>query len=416
MRGAPLQPNRLARFGPVLTLLSISILISYVDRGNLSVAAPLLKTELHLSTSQLGVLFSAFFSTYTVFIFVSGYLVDRLDVNLVIIVGYTVWSLATAATGLVHAFTTLLLMRLLLGVGESVAFPSCSKILARCLPEHYRGFANGLIIFGLKSGPAVGTLGAGLLMARYGWRPIFIGIGLVSLGWIPAWMKWMPRGSTPADERSSHKVSSASILRVRSFWGATLGHFGVNYVLYFTLTWLPFYLVHERQLSMRSMSLIAATYYFVDAISALTAGSLADVYIRGGRPVSLVRKTAMGLGHTLAAIGLSACALAGPHTYLFCLLALAVGSGMSGAGVYAFSQTLAGPLAAGRWTGLQNGLANLAGIIGPALTGFLVDRTGRFTAALLITALGSILGAVGWTFVVGRLQQVVRSDLPPRTI
>jgi ACS family D-galactonate transporter-like MFS transporter len=406
MHGISERTNLLSPFGPALALLSISILINYVDRGNLSLAAPLLKSELHLSTSQLGILLSAFFWAYTAFIFVSGYLVDRFNVNLVIAVGYTIWSLATAATGLAHAFVTLFVMRLLLGVGESVAFPACSKILACNLPEHHRGFANGLIICSLKFGPAVGTFGAGLLMTRYGWRPVFVVVGLVALIWIPAWMKWMPQGPTVNAGTIGRAPHSADILLVRSFWGATLGHFCVNYVLYFTLTWLPFYLVHDRQLSMQSMVHIASVYYVVDALSALITGSVTDAYIRGGRSVSLVRKSAMGAGNILAAIGLAACAFAGQQTYLTWLLVAALGSGMSGTGVYAFSQTLAGPQATGRWTGLQNGLANLAGIISPALTGFLVDHTGRFTVPLLITALTSIIGAIGWTLVVRHVQQV----------
>ena len=123
-----------------------------------------------------------------------GWVVDRFEVNQVIAAGFLVWSLATAATGLVRGFTMLLLMRLILGLGESVAFPSCSKILALHVAEPDRGFANGVIIAGMKSGPAVGALGAGLLMERYGWRPVFIGIGLVSLLWLAAWKKWMPRG------------------------------------------------------------------------------------------------------------------------------------------------------------------------------------------------------------------------------
>jgi len=124
--------------------------------------------------------------------FVSGWLVDRFDVNWVIAGGYLLWSLATAITGIVQGFTVLLMMRLMLGIGESVAFPSCSKILARELPEHHRGFANGVIQSALKFGNAVGTFGSGLLMAMYGWRLVFIGVGLVSLLWLPAWMKWTP--------------------------------------------------------------------------------------------------------------------------------------------------------------------------------------------------------------------------------
>jgi MFS family permease len=154
-----------------LTLLVVSVFINYIDRGNLSIAAPLLKAELNLSASQLGILLSAFFWTYTAMLFVCGWFIDRFDVNRVLALGFLVWSLATAATGLVHGIVLLVIMRLILGMGESVAFPCYSKILARHLPEQCRGFANGAIIAGMKLGPAAGTLGAGRLITTYGWRP-----------------------------------------------------------------------------------------------------------------------------------------------------------------------------------------------------------------------------------------------------
>ena len=110
--------------------------------------------------------------------FVSGWIVDRFDVNRVIAAGFLLWSLATAATGLVRGFTMLLAMRLMLGIVESVMSPAYSKILSFHLPEHHRGFANGVLQAAVRSGPAVGTLGTGLLIAKYGWRPAFIGIGI----------------------------------------------------------------------------------------------------------------------------------------------------------------------------------------------------------------------------------------------
>src|SRR4030095_4221514 len=180
----------LRAFAPALILLAICILINYVDRGNLSIAAPLLKDELGISASQLGILLAAFFWTYTAMQFVSGWLVDRFDVNWVIAEGYLLWSLATATTGSVQGLTILLMMLLMLGIGESVAFPSCSKILARQLPEHQRGFANGVIQSALKFGNAVGTFSSGLLMAMYGWRPVFIGVGVVNLLWLPELVEW----------------------------------------------------------------------------------------------------------------------------------------------------------------------------------------------------------------------------------
>jgi len=394
----------LRAFTPALILLAICILINYVDRGNLSIAAPLLKDELGISASQLGILLAAFFWTYTAMQFVSGWLVDRFDVNLVIAAGYLLWSLATATTGFVRGFAILLTMRLMLGIGESVAFPCCSKILARHVPEYHRGFANGVIQSALRCGNVVGTFGAGLLMAMYGWRPVFIGVGLVSLLWLPAWIKWMPCGSAMGSS-SVMTAGYVDILRQRSFWGASLGHFCGNYLLYFMVTWLPFYLVRERHLSMRSMTMTASVYYLVDAVSAITSGRFSDFRIRKGYTTTLVRKTAMAIGFATAAIAMAACA-ARPHTYLPWLMAVGVGSGMGAAGIFAFSQTLAGPQAAGRWTGLQNGFANLAGVVAPALTGFAVDWTGNFVASMAITTAVLIVGGMAWVFVVGRVEQV----------
>ena len=191
-------------FTPVLLLLAMCLLINYVDRGNLSIAAPLLKDELGISASQLGVLLAAFFWSYTAMQFVCGCLVDRFDVNWVIASGYLLWSLATAATGIARGFAILLAMRLMLGIGESVAFPACSKILAAHLPEYRRGFANGVLQGALRCGNVVGTLGAGVLMVMYGWRPVFIGIGLISLLWLPAWDKMDAAQQTRAG-RFGHK-------------------------------------------------------------------------------------------------------------------------------------------------------------------------------------------------------------------
>jgi MFS transporter, ACS family, D-galactonate transporter len=400
-----MEPRKFRPFALPLLLLALSVLINYIDRGNLSIAAPLLKNELSISASQLGILLSAFFWSYTVLLFVWGCVIDRFDVNRVLAFGYLVWSVATAVTGMVHGFVLLLLMRLALGAGESVAFPCYSKILAQHLPEHRRGFANGAIIAAMKCGPVVGTLGAGILMAKYGWRPVFIGIGLLSLAWLPAWMTVMPCTAASADLGVCPRVTD--ILRQRSFWATAAGGFCLAYPLYFMVTWLPFYLVHEQRLSMRNMVNVAALYYTIDAAAALVTGWITDFWIGRGLAAGDIRKAAMALGWTVAAIGFVRCSSAGPHSYLAWLMVTGVGCGIGNSGIWAFSQTLAGPQAVGRWVGLQNGFANLAGVVGPALTGFVVDWTGHFRAALLITAGTCLLSGVSWVFLVGRLEQVV---------
>jgi MFS family permease len=396
--------------GPLLfpvILLHFAILINYIDRSNLAIAGTTLKSELHLSSARFGILSSAFFYTYSGCLFFIGWFTDRFNVNYVLGLGFLLWSAATAATGFVEGFTLLFAMRLLLGVGESVAFPGLSKVLSRHVPEHVRGIANGIIIAGMRTGPAIGTLGAGLLMAKYGWRPVFIGIGLVSLLWLPLWFLFMPRG--PGLHRSSDQSTQPStpeILSHRSFWGVTLGHFAINYFVYFMLTWLPIYLIEERHLSLEMMPKVGALYYLCDAVSTIASGFVTDHFIQSGKSVTLVRKAAMVIGYSIIAIALVGSLLASQRTYLPWLLVLGLGSGIGGMGIFAFSQTLAGVHAIGRWAGLQNGFANFAGIISPAIAGILVGKTGGFAWPLAIVAVVIILGMLSWAFVVGPVEEV----------
>ena len=154
----------------VLGLLVISIGVNYIDRGTLAVASPFLIAELNLTKTQLGALFSTFFWTYAAFQLVAGWLVDRYDVRIVLGTGFFIWSAATLLTGLANSFAAIFVLRLLLGMGESVAYPSYSRILARSFPERHRGIANALIDAGSKCGPALGVLIGGLVVGHFGWR------------------------------------------------------------------------------------------------------------------------------------------------------------------------------------------------------------------------------------------------------
>ncbi|HEX3105755.1 MAG TPA: MFS transporter [Terriglobales bacterium] len=404
------ESRPLLKFAPALFLLTVSFIINYVDRGNISVAGPLIKRDFHLSDSELGILFSAFFFTYTAMQFLIGWLVDRLDANWILAAGFLLWSAATATTGLVRGFVLLLIIRFILGIGESVALPCGSKILAENLPEHYRGFASGCAMSGLKWGNVIGTIGAGFLMADFGWRPVFIAVGLVSLLWLPAWVKWMPHCDRPSRAASKIGPGFWDILSQRSFWGTSAGHFATNYLFYFLLTWLPSYLVLERHLSIKRMALVAGLCYGVDALSAISTGWLQDFAILRGYTPTLVRKSAMVIGFSMAAIGLLGCALASANSFIPWLLAAGFGCGMTGPGLYTFPQTLAGSAAVGKWYGWQNGFANFAGVTGPALTGFVLQHTGKFFAPFAITAAICICGAFAWVLIVGRVEEVKWAD------
>jgi MFS transporter, ACS family, D-galactonate transporter len=401
------------RLSRVLLLLALSVFINYLDRGNLSIAAPLLKNEFQLSATQLGVLLSSFFWTYSFFLPVSGWLVDRFDVKWVIATGFFLWSAATAATGAAHAFGTLLLARLALGAGESVSYPACSTILSRCFPEHKRGFANASIVAGMALGPAFGTLAGGMLMSRFGWRSVFLVVGLTSLLWLLPWLRCMPTGHR--DSPSQSGLSTPRILQIleqRSAWGTCIGLFCINYLMYFLLTWLPFYLIHERHFSLTAMAKIAGLAYFLMAVAATSAGWASDRCIASGKTPTLVRKTFMVMGQVGAGISLTACVVSGPVLSVVFLLLAAAFWGISASNTWAITQTLAGPQAAGKWTGLQNFLGNLAGWIAPVVTGLVVDKMGQFFWAFIITGVIALLGSLSWIFMVGALRPVDWSTRP----
>ena len=391
---------------PVLILLALSAFLNFVDRGNLSIAAPLLQDELGLTPSKLGLLLSSFFWTYASFQLVSGWLVDRFDAGWVIAAGFFLWSAATAATGFVHSLALLLLLRLLLGIGESVAYPSYSSILARHFPESQRGFANSVIITGFYAGPAFGLFLGGILMGRYGWRPFFIILGLASFAWLFPWLRWMPSGQSAQDNAAASAPGILQILCVPSVWGSFASLFFLNYLQYFFITWLPFYLVRGRHFTMDRMAVIAGASYFSCAVTAAICGRLSDWWIGRGASPTLVRKTFTGGGMAGAAIFAIACVLSGPGFSTAAVILTTSSLGMSSSNVWAITQTLSGPQAAGRWTGLQNFVGNFAGILAPALTGFVLDRTGSFFWPFAITAVMCLFGAASWIFLIGPVKQV----------
>jgi len=390
----------------VVALLALAALINYIDRGNLSIAAPLLKGELGLSFSQIGILSGSFFFTYSLFLPVSGWLADRFDVKWVMALGFFVWSGATAVTGSLHAFTALLAARLMLGIGESVAYPSYARTLVRHVPEVGRGFANALIAAGVGCGPALGTFFGGTLMARFGWRPFFIVLGVLSMVWLIPWIAWMPRMGAAVSPVEQGGAGFLELVKERSMWGTCGGLFGANYVLYFEITWLPTYLVHERHFSMGTMAKIGGLGYLCYAAAAAVFGWISDRWIAAGGSPTLVRKTFAGVGAGSAGLLLLGCALAGPTASVILLLLAFAAGGMCGSNIWAITQTLAGPRMAGRWTGLQNFLGNLAGVIVPTVTGFVVDYSGRFLMAFVIMAIVAMLAALSYFFVIGPVKEI----------
>lgn len=386
----------------IVGLLATALFINYIDRGAVPTAAHLIQDDLGFSPQQLGLLMSAFWWLYALLQFPVGWLVERFGARRLLAGGLALWACATMLVGAVHSFAALLTLRLLLGVGESVGFPSVSKLLATVVPVERIGLANGVVAFGYLFGPAVGTLVGGMLMVRYGWRSSFWVFGALSLLWLLPWSR-VRLPARPVTLSAGADPPMRALLRRPELWGTSLGLFSVNYAFYFTLSWLPYYVVREHGFSTEKMAGFTFLAYLVHAASGLAAGWLIDRLVARRGRASLAYKTVMGATH-IGFVGCMVCIALAPAPWaLAAIFAYQVLDGANSPGVFGIPQILAGPRAAGRWVGIQNGIGNFAGVIAPALTGFLVGQSRHFTSAFLVAAAVSFLGVIGWVFMIPKV-------------
>ncbi len=401
---APSAFESRGRMNALLLLVGLSVLINYIDRSNLSIAASLIKDELKISASQLGMLLSAFFWTYALMQIPAGWLVDRFDVKWVFAFGFFIWSASTAVTGILHGFAALLAIRVILGLGESVAFPSCAKILGTHFHGSRRGVANAVVAAGLSLGPALGMFVGGTVVGRFGWRPFFLALGLLGLLWLGPWVLVMPR-RTAAPHRKHH-AGLLHILRHQPVWGTCVGLFALNYALYFLVTWLPFYLVRGRGLAMGQMARVGGLVFLVAALSALAAGKLADRWVALGHSAGKVHKGMVVVGSLGLGAFLVVSVVAPANLFIWTLVCAGFFEGMIAGNLWAITQIMAGPRLVGRWVGVQNFIGNFAGVVAPWLTGYLLDRTGLYRWSFFVTAAVLGVGALSWIFLVGPVQEV----------
>ena len=395
----------------LVLLMALGMFINYVDRGTLGTVAPVLQDQLHLSSAQLGTLFSAFFLPYVLGMAPGGWLADRYGAKQVLGIGAGIWSAATLLTGLAGNFISVLSLRFVLGVGETAAFPSISKLIATRIERTRIALANGLIGGAFLIGPAVGTAVSGILLSQLGWRPVFIILGSLSLLWLIPWSRVvLPEHGNFAGTTGG--PGFREILRQRGLWGAALGSFAGSYGYYAMLTWLPTYLVKARGLSIEHMTAIATSGFAINAASALASGWAIDRWVRAGRSPTLVWKIPMGLGSMVglaASIGFAVLPISG---CIACLCLFMVLSGCTSVGYFAIPQLLAGPRAAARFVGISNMCGGIAGIIAPALTGIMVDATGAYWPAFILIGLVYFLGVVGWVIVLPKVEPIRWTNAP----
>jgi MFS family permease len=396
-------------------VLALGFVVNYVDRGNVSVAAPVIQREFHLNPTQLGLLFSAFFLSYAIMQVPAGFLVERFNLKWLYAAAFLWWSLANAAVALAVGFTSLLVLRMLLSVGEAISLPASSKLLASTFPEHERGIANGILDSGYKFGPALGVMFGGLFLAQHSWRLLFIVTGLGGLLWLIPWF-WIADSldfkRSTADENQASlitthaRLSISQILRSPRAWGTFIGNFCGGYVWYLMLSWVPTYLVSERHMNLSAMGVFGSLLFVFTGIVSISSGLITDRMLRRGASPSKVRLGFMVAG-LLLSMFLVPAGFASNTATAFLYLSIACASyGMYSCNIWAVTQSIAGPPNIGRWSGIQNLIGNLGGVASPVLTGWIVTKTSSFQWAFVVAAGVMLVGILIYLFVVRTLDPI----------
>lgn len=389
-------------------LIGLAVFINYIDRGTLGIAAPRLKIDLGLTATQYGVAASAFFWVYAPGQLVAGWLVGRTNAGWLLAAGLGLWGLATALTGLANGLFALVLLRLLLAVGEAVTFPALFKLIVDHVDAARQGAANAALSIGLALGPAFGTLAGGLLLASLGWRWLFGVVGIATLLWLLPWIITVRR-LPPAANRGglAGGPSYLQILFTRAALSLSLSQVCWGFGLYFLVTWLPLWLVEVRHYSLQNMAWIGALAFAAQAMAALIGGQVNDRLLRRGLAPGPVRRLGAMAGTLMTALGLAGIPLSQSQSALIAALLLAgFGIGIMHVCVNMMAQMFAGPAAVGKWTGIQNGFGNIAGIVNPLITGAIIDATGSYNAAFALAACAPLIALFSLAVLVPKVEPI----------
>jgi MFS family permease len=383
----------------LVTLLGLGVIIAYIDRTNLAIALASneFKQFFALSDTGRGVLNSVFFWSYTVMQIPAGLLVDRFGVKRPLAISFVLWCMVAAATSVANVFWELVALRLMLGVAESTLFPAGLAWLAKHVDERQRGLAAGIFVSGSKWGPAIASPLATWLILGYGWRTMFFLLGIGGLAWVIPWML-LAEDDKLGSARLQAVNQGAALFRTRAMWATLIGTFCYNYFLFFSLTWLPAYLVESRNLSLSSMSVYTMFSFAGTGTVAILAGAAADWMIRRGASALNTRRWFTIAGLLAASTEVFGAMSESTAVAVFFAIFSMTGLGLATANYWAITQTLLPGVAPGRVAGIQNTALNLAGIVAPIITGWLKQVTGSYTAPMQTIWVFLIIGVAAYLF------------------
>ncbi len=377
-------------------------IINYMDRAALGVAAPFLKADLHLSPSQLGLVFSTFFLGYTLFAFVGGHCADRYGPRKVYVWAALSWSVLSALTGAVGGFAQLLVVRTLFGFAEGPMNSTANKTISNWFPRKEASRTVGIVFSGQSVGSALAAPVIGLLMLSFGWRLAFLVTGVSGIVWVIAWRLLMtdqPPGGRVEEVAAVNVAPSGMPLRrylaQPAILALGLGLFAMNYPFYILLSWLPTYLTHTLHMPLKTMMYVAAIPWACGIIGYVGGGNIGDfLYKRLDDPL-LARKISTTVPLGLSVIALSAlCVSSGAVAAVTLICLIVIFMTAAAQACWATVTELVPPARVGGVSGFVHLLSNISGIIGPAVTGFAVQYFDGFNSAFLLAAVIAAIGTL----------------------
>jgi MFS transporter, ACS family, D-galactonate transporter len=398
---APLSMGVSVRW-TVVALLSTATFINYLDRGSLAVALPIISRDLGLGPREQGLALSAFFWTYAAMQIPIGRIVDRYSIKQVYGALFAFWSLAAAATGLVHGLATLLVCRVLLGIGESVYLPGGMKVVSLHFQADESAWPSGLFDLGAKLGLAAGTAIDVWLLVRFGWRSLFFRTGLVGLLWLVPWCWLYPGSARRAVLAARPRVNWGALATNRALVGMSIGFFCWDYFWYFIISWLPSYLYSVRGVALPRLALFGSVPFVIFAASEGFGGWAAGALVRRGADLSAVTKGLIVGGFSFGLLIIPA-ALVQSRGASMAFLLLAALSGIACANMLAIPRICAPDDEVALWAGVQNAVGNVGGILAPIVTGIAIARTGSYVPAFLVVSAILIAGIGAYAITVPRL-------------
>lgn len=422
------RPTRI-RFG-ILFLIFVNVVINYMDRSNLAVAASAIAEEFKFTPVEMGLIFSAFSWTYLAFQIPGGIAVKRFSPRILYAVSLITWSLATTFQGFARGFYSLFGLRMATGAFEAPAFPINNRVVTSWFPENERASAIAIYTSGQFLGLAFLMPVLSEIQFHVGWKGLFVTTGLIGIVWGVLWYYFyrdplnhprvnreelihIEKGGGVLDRSSHFKTDEKNkfkwndlreVLSYRKLWGIYLGQFAVNSTLWFFLTWFPKYLVDYRGLDFIKSGFYASIPYLAAFAGVLCSGFLSDYLIKRGVSAAKARKQPIIIGLLVSASIIGANYVGSPGLIIFFMSLSFFGVGFASI-TWVLVSTLAPKHLIDITGGVFNFIGQLSGIVVPIVIGFLVSG-GSFAPALIFVAALGVLGACSYVFLVGKVERV----------